>query len=160
MSRGTLDPAASALISGTGLSPSAAEFPKLLRLSFTDTLWRSTTPACMHTGLGSLPFARRYLGDRCFFLFLCLLRCFSSAAYLPYAMDLRMDAWSLSMRVSPFGDLRIDGYLRLPEAFRSLSRPSSALSAKASALRPFCLILTYSAVASAGMCPRFIVRAC
>ena len=45
------------------------------------------------------------------------------------------------MRVSPFGHLRIDGYLRLPEAFRSLSRPSSAFSAKASALRPFCLIL-------------------
>ena len=114
---------------------------------------RSTTPVCMHTGLGSLPFARRYLGDRCFFLFLCLLRCFSSAAYLPYAMDLRMDAWSSSMRVAPFGDLRINGYLRLPEAFRSLSRPSSALSAKASALRPFCLILTYIAVASA--CMRF-----
>ena len=94
----------------------------------------------MHDGLGSLPFARRYLGDRCFFPFLCLLRCFSSAAYLPYVMDWRMDAWSLSMRVSPFGDLRIDGYLRLPEAFRSLSRPSSALSAKASALRPSCLI--------------------
>ena len=160
VSRGTLVPPSQRPISSTGLSPSAAEFPKLLRLSFTDTLWRSTTPACMHTGLGSLPFARRYLGDRCFFLFLCLLRCFSSAAYLPYAMDLRMDARSLSMWVSPFGDLRIDGYLRLPEAFRSLSRPSSALSAKASALRPFCLILTYSAVASAGMCPRFIVRAC
>ena len=105
------------------------------------TLWRSTTPSCMHDGLGSLPFARRYLGDRFFFPFLCLLRCFSSAAYLPYVMDWRMDAWSSSMRVAPFGDLRINGYLRLPEAFRSLSRPSSALSAKASALRPFCLIL-------------------
>ena len=151
MSRGTLVPPSQRPISSTGLSPSLAEFPKLLRLSFTDTLWRSTTPACMHTGLGSLPFARRYLGDRCFFLFLCLLRCFSSAAYLPYVMDWRMDAWSSSMRVAPFGDLRINGYLRLPEAFRSLSRPSSALSAKASALRPFCLILTYDAVASARM---------
>ena len=37
--------------------------------------------------------------------------------------------------VSPFGYLRINGYLLLPEAFRSLSRPSSALSAKASTLR-------------------------
>ena len=43
------------------------------------------------------------------------------------------------MRVSPFGHLRINGYLLLPEAFRSLSRPSSALSAKASTLRPSCL---------------------
>ena len=37
--------------------------------------------------------------------------------------------------VSPFRDLRINGYLLLPEAFRSLSRLSSALSAKASTLR-------------------------
>ena len=40
-----------------------------------------------------------------------------------------------SMQVSPFRYLRINGYLLLPEAFRSLSRLSSALSAKASALR-------------------------
>ena len=43
------------------------------------------------------------------------------------------------MWVSPFGYHRIDGYLLLPGAFRSLSRPSSALSAKASTLRSFCL---------------------
>ena len=36
---------------------------------------RNPTPKC---GLGSFPFARRYLGNRCFFLFLGLLRCFSS----------------------------------------------------------------------------------
>ena len=41
------------------------------------------------------------------------------------------------MWVSPFGDLRIKGYLLLPEAYRSLSRLSSALSAKASTLRSF-----------------------
>ena len=39
--------------------------------------------------------------------------------------------------VPPFGNLRINGYLLLPEAFRSLSRPSSALSAKAFPLRSF-----------------------
>ena len=38
-------------------------------------------------------------------------------------------------RVPPFGDLRIKAHLRLPEAFRSLSRPSSAISALASTLR-------------------------
>src|SRR5699024_3505261 len=41
------------------------------------------------------------------------------------------------MWVSPFRYLRINGYLLLPEAFRSLSRLSSALSAKASTLRSF-----------------------
>ena len=37
--------------------------------------------------------------------------------------------------VSPFGNLRITGYLLLPEAYRSLSRPSSAPDAKAFPLR-------------------------
>ena len=47
------------------------------------------------------------------------------------------------MWVAPFGDLRIDGYVPLPEAYRSLSRPSSAVSAKASALRPYRLTFLY-----------------
>ena len=34
-------------------------------------------------------------------------------------------------RVSPFGNLRINGHLHLPAAYRSLSRPSSAPDAKA-----------------------------
>ena len=41
----------------------------------------------------------------------------------------------LPCRVSPFGYLRITGYLLLPAAFRSLSRPSSAPDAKAFPLR-------------------------
>ena len=48
-------------------------------------------------------------------------------------MDWRMDDRGVLCRVSPFRDLRINGYLLLPEAYRSLSRLSSALSAKASA---------------------------
>ena len=39
--------------------------------------------------------------------------------------------WILSSRVAPFGNPRINGYLLLPEAYRSLSRPSSAPDAKA-----------------------------
>ena len=49
------------------------------------------------------------------------------------------DDRGLLCRVSPFGYLRINGYLLLTAAFRSLSRPSSALSAKASTLRSFLL---------------------
>ena len=37
--------------------------------------------------------------------------------------------------VSPFGNLRIVAHLQLPEAYRSLSRPSSAPDAKAFPLR-------------------------
>ena len=43
--------------------------------------------------------------------------------------------------VSPFGNLRIEGYLHLPEAYRSLSRPSSAPDAKAFPLRSYQLDL-------------------
>ena len=50
--------------------------------------------------------------------------------------SLHADRGSLC-RVSPFRYLRIIGYVLLPEAFRSLSRLSSALSAKASTLRPY-----------------------
>ena len=48
-------------------------------------------------------------------------------------------------RVSPFGDLRIYACLRLPEAFRSLPRPSSAIGARASTLCSFLLDLSYPA---------------
>ena len=108
-------------------------------LNLPQWLMQSVTPACTHAGLGSSGFARRYSQNRCFFLFLRLLRCFSSPGSLPYVMDWRMDDRGLLCRVSPFGYLRIDGYLLLPEAFRSLSRPSSALSAKASTLRSYSL---------------------
>ena len=47
------------------------------------------------------------------------------------------DDGGLLRRVSPFRYLRIVGYLLLPEAFRSLSRLSSALSAKASTICSF-----------------------
>ena len=40
-------------------------------------------------------------------------------------------------KVSPFGYPRIVAHLQLPSAFRSLSRPSSALSAQASSLCSF-----------------------
>ena len=128
-------------LSCTGLSPSLAGFPKTFPL---DSLVNSAvrTPTCTQVGLGSSAFARRYSQNRCFFLFLRLLRCFSSPGSLPYVMDWRMDDWSPSSRVSPFRHLRIKDYLHLPAAFRSLSRLSSALSAKASTLRSF--LLDYS----------------
>ena len=108
-------------------------------VSFRESLRQSVTPECTHSGLGSSAFARRYSGNRVFFLFLRVLRCFSSPGSPPYVMDWRMDDGGFLRRVSPFRYLRINGYLLLPEAYRSLSRLSSALSAKASALCPYCL---------------------
>ena len=100
------------------------------------------TPARSRTGLGSFPFARRYSENHCCFLFLRLLRCFSSPGSPPCVMDWRMDGRSSSCRVSPFRNLRVSGYLLLAAAYRSLSRLSSALSAKASTLRSFPLDLS------------------
>ena len=101
------------------------------------------TPRCTHHGLGSFHFARRYFGNRLiFFLFLRVLRCFSSPGSPRTAMySLHADRGFLC-RVSPFRYLRINGYVLLPEAFRSLSRLSSAPSAKAFALRPCSLDLS------------------
>ena len=86
-------------------------------------------------GLAWFPFARRYSENRCFFLFLRLLRCFSSAGSLRTAMYSLHGDKVLPYRVSPFGNLRVNGYLLLTAAYRSLSRPSSAPDAKSFSLR-------------------------
>ena len=83
MSRGTLDPAVCIRISYTGLSPSLAGLSSSVLLSFYITN-AVRTPQCSHYGLGSSGFARRYSRNRCFFLFLRLLRCFSSPGHLLY----------------------------------------------------------------------------
>ena len=136
MSRGTLDPAVPLQTSDTGLSPSFAGLSSAVLLSSAVTC-AVRTPLCTHSGLGSSGSARRYSRNHFCFLFLRLLRCFSSPGSPPCTMDSCMDTWSLSMWVSPFRDPWIIGYLLLPTAFRSLSRLSSALSAKASTLRSF-----------------------
>ena len=143
MSRGTLDPALLLSVSPTGLSPSLAGLSRTVPLQ-SEVINAVRTPECTHSGLGSFHFARRYFENRVFFLFLRLLRCFSSPGSLPYVMDWRMDGWSPSSRVSPFRHLRVNGYLLLTAAFRSLSRLSSALSAKASSLRSLQLNLQNS----------------
>ena len=95
-------------------------------------------PKCIATsGLASFPFARRYLGNRCFFLFLLLLRCFISEGFLRIPMDSVYDDKVLPYRVSPFGNPGVDGYLLLTRAYRSLSRPSSAPDAKSFSLCSF-----------------------
>ena len=83
-------------------------------------------------GLGSSPLARHYWGNHSYFLFLRVLRCFSS----PRSPPLKVDVVPSGRRVVPFGDPRVKGHLRLTAAFRSLSRPSSPPRAKASAMCP------------------------
>ena len=101
------------------------------------TLLRSITPNCKQFGLGCFHFARRYSGNRVFFLFLRVLRCFSSPGSPCIAMYSLCSNGGFLRQVSPFRYQRVIGYLLLTAAFRSLSRLSSALSAKASTMRSY-----------------------
>ncbi len=109
--------------SPTGLSPAVARLSNTVRLTFLQNLLTVLLPRRLrkhNRGLGYAAFDRLYLRYHSCFLFLPLLRCFSSQGSLPSF------AWmGLSARVAPFGYLRVNGYLPLAAAFRSLSRPSS-----------------------------------
>ena len=65
-----------------GFHPLWPAFPKPFGYRL-KSLPQSATPARMRAGLGSFHFARRYSGNRCFFLFLRVLRCFSSPGSPP-----------------------------------------------------------------------------
>ena len=68
------------------------------------------------TGLGYSLFARHYLGNHYCFLFLRLLRCFSSAGWL----SLRSDTSSM-YQVVPFGNLRIYSLCAAPRSLSQLT---------------------------------------
>ena len=94
-------------------------------------------------GLASSTFARRYSQNLVWFLFLRVLRCFSSPRSLHLTMYSSSDHWFFISVVSQFGNLRIEAYLQLPAAYRSLSRPSSAPDAKAFTLCSLLLELLF-----------------
>ena len=125
-------------ISSTGLSPSSVELSSSLRLRYFSFLCYVRNPIRVNShGLASSPFARRYLGNRCFFLFLGVLRCFSSPGLPPYDYVFIIQCLRFTSSGFPHSDIYgYNDYLRLPVAFRSLSRPSSAPSAKAFTLCP------------------------
>ena len=75
---------------------------------------------------GLIRFRSPLLTESLRFLFLRVLRCFSSPGLL---LVLRRDDMSSTCRVAPFGHLRINSCVPIPAAFRSLPRPSSPLKA-------------------------------
>jgi hypothetical protein len=87
--------------------------------------------------LGSSLFARHYSGSRGFFPFLWVLRCFSSPACLLAPYVFRYGYARITTREFPHSEIlgSVTGQ-RLPQAYRSRPRPSSALSAKASTVCP------------------------
>ena len=90
------------------------------------------------------------------FLFLRLLRCFSSAGE-PHAI--KRDDGPSDRRVSPFGHLRINPCQLVPAAFRRLPRPSSPVEAKASPGCPFAALVSTDLIALLA-CLQFTLLVC
>ena len=135
-------PLGSKISTSKGLSPTLADFPTsfdfVIRVPH-----RGPYPVDIATyGFASSAFARHYSRNLGWFLFLRVLRCFSSPGSLRNAMDSRYVLRFFAVGVSPFGNLRIEAYLQLPAAYRSLSRPSSAPDAKAFTLCSYSLELS------------------
>ena len=81
----TLDPISLTSFSLTGLSPSSVWLPNHVQLTpFVDFMVLNPKDISI-SGLGSSSFARHYLRNRFLFLFLSVLRCFSSRRSPLYA---------------------------------------------------------------------------
>ena len=122
VSRVTQDTAMLQSVSNKGLSPAMALLSRSFFSHHACNVAVLLPRNCVATAAvwASSPFARRYSGNRFYFLFLLLLRCFSSQAC-------RFHACPPGMQVCPFGNPGINDYVHLLPAYRSLSRPSSPL---------------------------------
>lgn len=125
MSRGTLDTALLLSISDTRLSRFPAGLPR--PFSYQSQInYAVLTPKDKSLGLGSFPFARRYSENHSYFLFLQVLRCFSSLRLASSCLFIRHVIHGYdSVWVPPFGYRRLFTCLPLTVAFRCLLRPSS-----------------------------------
>ena len=131
------------LLSHTGLSPSSVDLPSAVPLTkrfltpketpynphTAETIWVWAVPRPLAATKGiSVDFSSsRYLDGSVPWVLLYLAMCSPDS-----------DGHQ-NRRVTPFGHPRIKGCLLLPEAFRSLPRPSSPDSSKASTMDPYSL---------------------
>ena len=96
----------------------------------------TTPPRPEPRRFGLIPVRSPLLGESFLFSLPAGTKMFQFPAY---ASALKADSSPSGCWVVPFGNPRINGHLRLPAAYRSLSRPSSPAGAKASTVRPFLL---------------------
>ena len=124
VSRVTQDTTRPHFDSYTGLSPSMIELSRTFysRSEYHRVVLQPRICIATHT-VWALPRSLATTGGIIsYFLFLEVLRCFSS---LRSPLCISRDNSPSDYWVVPFGNLRIKGYLHLPRAYRSLSRPSS-----------------------------------
>ena len=95
----------------------------LLLISFLYSHRSPTTPLAW---FGLLPFRSPLLGESLLISVPGLLRWFTSPSVTSAAYFIQLSGFQFCWRVTPFGYLRVNGYVLLPAAFRSLSRPSSS----------------------------------
>ena len=107
---------------------------QILLLSIRNPTSRSRNPTGASTdGLGSFPFARRYLGNQLSFSFPRVTEMFHFSRFSLIRLCIQRTIMRYKPhRVSPFGIPRIKVCLRLPGAYRRLPRPSSPTRAKSS----------------------------
>ena len=120
------------LVSLTRLLLCVAYLSRYVQLQVLPLLTESETPQILLPVVW--PVTRSFATTKAivvYFLFLQVLRWFSSLSSLHNIMYSCYDTMTSSQCVSTFGDLRIIAHLQLPAAYRSQSRPSSAFSAKA-----------------------------
>ncbi len=114
-------------ISITGLSPSMAGLPRpFIYPQRSHIAVPQPRTVLRRHGLGSSDFARHYFRNRCYFLFLQVLRCFSSLGSPPHPMDSDADhppfsGWGFPIRTSPDQSL-LGGSPRLIAACHVLHR--------------------------------------
>ena len=137
VSRGTLDPATFTSISTTWLSHSLTGLPRpfVYRCLLISP---SATPKILLPSVWPLPISlATTFGISVDYFSSPYLDVSVQAVPHVYLFDSVYVTIGFLWWVSPFGNLRIVAYLQLPEAYRSLSRPSSAPDAKAFPLRSF-----------------------
>ena len=135
MPRATQDTAMLHIASCTQLSCSMAELSRTFHSRYFLQRRGPTTPVRPEPHwFGLIPGRSPLLGESRLFSFPPGTKMFQFPGLAPLC-----GGWSSTSRVVPFGDPRVKGHLHLTAAFRSLSRPSSPVRAKASAIRPFLL---------------------
>ena len=118
--RATQDTATNSHLTCTGLSPSVIQLSRWFQFNASSDSAVLQPPALpKQPGFGLFRVRSPLLAESQLFSLPAGTKMFQFPAYA--------SAWRMpfTRRVVPFGNLRVNGYLRLTEAYRSLSRPSS-----------------------------------